>query len=51
MDIKKPYDYTVEEIRDLESNRLSWVSSVNRYTDEIDMLKMNVRRSDIFPRT
>lgn len=51
MNVKKPYEYTAEEVRNLESNRLSWVSSVNNFTDEIDMLKMKVNRSDIFPRT
>lgn len=51
MNVKKPYDYTVEEIRNLESNRLSWVDTVNRCSDEIPILQMRVNKPDIFPRT
>ena len=51
MNVKKPYEYTDEEIRDLESNRLSWVGTVNSCTDEIVILQMKVNKPEFFPRT
>ncbi len=51
MNVKKPYDYTQEEVLNLERNRLSWVDSVNSYTDKIYHLKMMINNPDAFPRT
>jgi len=51
MEVKKWYEYTDEEVRNLENNRLAWVDTVNDLTDKIYDAKMKINNPEIFPRT